>query len=341
MARLIIPKKPYSENLKESIFVKNAFQESIYDVLDDADQELRKAKKDNEWGDPVGVDDHISQAQGRIRKAEMMTESQEQNEDLEDLEEANSASRARDIKEVGVWTPNFPWPDGTREAHFYSSFAAAETLVKLGKTKTDDPASVARNIFAAAMACEGRTDRTDKNGNIRDRRWSAYIDGNEETILWDFEDIDELSLENRLVYEKEHPYVHSGREEEKDPEIKKYIDVLNNDIYYESCMKMVNWIGKPWEGFTVEIPKHSQPSIVKIPAPFLNKKYVKIFLLESGMQKALDAYKRKKEHFKDNEVALTTVKRGGKYIKALIELQRIGRLPRYYKGKLGARPAED
>ena len=339
--KIVTPRKPYKEVLKESIFMENAFQESIFDVLDDADQELKRAKKDNEFGDIIGVDDHISQAQGKIHKAEMMAENQESNEGLESLEEAESTYRARDIKEAGVWTPNFPWPTGTKEAHFYSSYDAAKVLIKLGKTKTDDPSSVARNIFAAAMACEGRSDRKDKNGNIRDRRWSAYIDGNEETILWDFEDLDELSPENRLVYEKEHPYIHSQREEEKDPEIKKYINVLNNDIYYESCMKMINWLGRPQEGFTTEIPNNSQLGSVKISAPFLNKKYAKMFLLESGMRRALDAYKRKKEHFKDNEVALAVIKKGGMYLKALIELQKLGRLPQYYNGKLGARTLDD
>lgn len=339
--KIVTPKKPYKEVLKESVFMENAFQESVLDVLDDADQELRKAKKDNEFGDIIGVDDHISQAQGKIHKAEMMSEDQEPNEDLENLEEAESTYRARDIKEVGVWTPNFPWPTGTKEAHFYSAYDAAKVLIKLKKTKTDDASSVARNIFAAAMACEGRSDRTDKNGNIRDRRWSAYVDGNGETILWDFEDLDELSPENRLVYEKEHPYIQNQREEEKDPEIKKYIDILNDDTYYESCMKMVNWGGRPQEGFVTETPRMNQLGSVKISAPFLNKKYVRMFLLDSGLKRAIDSFKRKKEHFKDNEVALATVKKGGLYLKALIVLQNLGKLPQYYKGKLGAKPIED
>lgn len=72
MTKIVTPKKPYGENFRESVFTENAFQESIYDVLEDADQELKRAKKDNEFGDVVGVEDHISQAQGRIRKAEIM-----------------------------------------------------------------------------------------------------------------------------------------------------------------------------------------------------------------------------------------------------------------------------
>ena len=73
MTKIVTPKKPYGESLRESVFTENAFQESVYDVLEDADQELKRAKKDNEWGDTDGVEEHISQAQGRIHKAEMMT----------------------------------------------------------------------------------------------------------------------------------------------------------------------------------------------------------------------------------------------------------------------------
>ena len=48
----------------------------VHDVLDDANVELQKAKKSNEMYDTVDVEDRISVAQGHIRKAEMMVESE-------------------------------------------------------------------------------------------------------------------------------------------------------------------------------------------------------------------------------------------------------------------------
>ena len=75
MIKIVTPKKAYRENLKESVFMENAFTESsVFDVLDDADQELKKAKKSNEMYDTVDVADRISIAQNHIRKAEMMIE---------------------------------------------------------------------------------------------------------------------------------------------------------------------------------------------------------------------------------------------------------------------------
>ena len=183
-----------------------------------------------------------------------------ENNKLLTLEEARPTYRTGDIQNVEIYSINFPVKNGNPEGEersFASAEHAARELIRQGKTESDKVMSVARNIFAAAMACEGREDRNS------DRRWSAYKNDAGDTILWAFADPNDLSPENREIYMEQHPNSSASNIAEPE-EITKCKVALGDPSLYESFKEVENQLGFHWPTFpkkaryaaggTIEIP---------------------------------------------------------------------------------------
>ena len=223
---------------------------------------------------------------------------------LDELFEAKRTSRLDDIKYARVYSINFPVskdrPEGEQK-YFYSSEQAAAELIKQGKTSDDRIAPVARNIFAAAMACEGREDRP------TDRRWSAYKNDAGETILWDFVDIRELSPENQRIYKEQHPNAGTVIEEDS-PEEQKAKRLLNDESYYNNYRRILKELGFIYPDFEAQVS-------------FNDKGFVVIPYNVKAAFEVLD-FQRKK-HPEDADY-----KKARNYVLAIAKLQNAGKLPR-------------
>ena len=171
---------------------------------------------------------------------------------------SEKTSRADDIRYARVYSINFPVskdsPEGEQKS-FYSSEEAAAELIKQSKTDSKDIKSVARNIFAAAMACEGRDDRP------TDRRWSAYKNDAGETILWDFVDVNDLSPENQRVYKEQHPNA-SVVDEEDSEEIKTAKKILSDERYYNGYREVVKELGFYYPVFETRVSFNDKGFVV-------------------------------------------------------------------------------
>lgn len=223
---------------------------------------------------------------------------------LSELFEAEKTSRLDDIRYARVYSINFPVskkkPEGEQKS-FYSSEEAAIELIKQGKTDTDKVAPVARNIFAAAMACEGREDRP------TDRRWSAYKNDADETILWDFVDVKELSPENQRIYKEQHPGAEAVIEEESSGE-KKAKKILSNEDYYNCYRKILKELGFVYPDFETQVS-------------FNEKEFVVIPNDMNGVFRVLDFQKNK--YPEDEERRKARI-----YVLAIAKLQSVGKLPK-------------
>jgi len=218
--------------------------------------------------------------------------------------EATPTYRVNDIRNVEIYSINFPVKNGPVEGverSFGSALQAAEILISLGKTETDKPMTVARNIFAAAMACEGREDRN------TDRRWSAYKNNAGDTILWAFTDPKDLSPENYEVYLEQHP--NSSASEVNDPEdVKKCKELLNKEKFYDSYKRVEKELGFVWPTWMTK-------------AKFADKGFVVIPNNIVDVGKTLK-FQKEKYPSDDNR------KRAWLYIGAIYNLQKKGYLPK-------------
>lgn len=221
--------------------------------------------------------------------------------------EARKSERADDIAYARVYSVNFPVdkksPSGSYKA-FFSSEEAAVELIKKGKTESKNVRTVARNIFAAAMACEGREDRK------TDRRWSAYKNDAEETILWDFVDVSELSPENQEIYKEEHGKA-APTEEEDTEIIKKAKNILIDDRWYVR-----------YKAVKAEL-KFNSLDTYSLFVAFANKEIE----IPKDIEAALKVLKFQKEKFPEDKAR----KAAYAYAAAIRLLQKEGKLPRKQK----------
>lgn len=207
--------------------------------------------------------------------------------------------RSEDIKNVDIYTLNFPGREG-EGTYFHSTLRAAEELIKLGKTESTNPKVVASNIFSAAMACEDRADRN------RDYRKSAYKDNNGETINWEFPIPSNLSPENYEIYMRNKPWAKSHTEIEIPENLKKAQTILNDEKYFRSFKQVKEETGFFWPMWTAK-------------AIFLKKGIVEI---PWDMKKVYNTINYRNIHWHNDYTGNALL-----YLEAIYKFQKNGYLP--------------